>query len=180
VAQEISEFDRERAWMVAEGLALPWFSAHEITREAQREIDAVAALPRDEVPTERLQRAIRLGFQWDDWYLLDPEGPLWFRGTARWSEEEHAAEMTALLDHLGVARQVVGHTPQSSQRIQSRFNGRVYLIDTGMLKEVYGGLPSALEITDHSVVAVYQGERQVLDARALHEPAAAAAGPSDE
>ncbi len=99
---------------------------------------------------------------WSDWYLNSPEGPFWFRGTARWNEDQGTPIMAYLLDGLGVARQVVGHTPQASKRIRPRFENRVFLIDTGMLETVYGGIPSALEITGDTVVAIYPGDRQIL------------------
>ena len=162
VAEEIAAFDEMRAFMVAEGLALPWYSSQEMTREAQREVDAVAALDPDTVPKARLERVARLLINWSDWYLNHPDGPFWFRGTARWNEDAGIPVMSRLLDGLGVTRQVVGHTPQASQRIQARFDNRVFLIDTGMLKSVYGGVPSALEITGDTVVAIYPTERQVL------------------
>ncbi len=176
VAAEIATFDEMRAWMVSEGLALPWHSSQDLTREAQREVDAVAALKPSDLPPERLERVDRLLIQWADWYLNHPEGPFWFRGTARWQEEAGTATMAALLDGLGVVRQVVGHTPQSSQRIQSRFDNRVFLIDTGMLEAVYGGIPSALEITGSTVVAIYPGERQIL-VTGDHEAPALGSGP---
>jgi len=162
VSAEIVAFDEMRAWMVAEGLALPWHSSQEMTREAQREVDAVATTDPATVSTDRQERVDRLLIQWSDWYLNHPEGPFWFRGTARWNEDAGTPIIADLLDNLGVVRQVVGHTPQASQRIQPRFDDRVFLIDTGMLQAVYGGTPSALEITGETVVAIYPGERQIL------------------
>ena len=162
VAEEIAAFDEMRAFMVAEGLALPWYSSQDMTREAQREVDAVAAMDPDTVSVARLERIDRLLINWSEWYLNHPEGPFWFRGTARWNEEAGTPVMSRLLEGLGVTRQVVGHTPQASQRIQARFENRVFLIDTGMLESVYKGVPSALEITEDTVVAIYPQERQVL------------------
>ena len=43
--------------------------------------------------------------------------------------------------------------------MKSRFGGRVFIIDTGMLFDVYEGRPSALEIRDGHFTAVYLGER---------------------
>lgn len=162
VVVELATFDETRAWMVAEGLALPWYSVHELTREAERELRYIAGQDPDSLPPERIERAKRLSLDWSSWSLLHPEGPFWFRGTAKWNEGDHLALMTALLDDLGVKRQVVGHTPQATGRIQARFDNRVFLIDTGMLASVYRGVPSALEIIDDTIVAVYPGERQIL------------------
>jgi hypothetical protein len=162
VADEIASFDRIKGWMVSEGLALPWYSVHQVAGEAQRELQWIAGQDPSTVSTTRLQRAQRLDFQWSSWYLVNPDGPLWFRGAARWTEEDDGALVKSLLDGLGVARQVVGHTPQRSARIQARVDNRVFLIDTGMLTGVYGGGPSALEIVGDSVAAIYIGDRQVL------------------
>ena len=54
--------------------------------------------------------------------------------------------MTKMLAHLRVQYIVVGHTPQSNAEIVPRFGSRVFLIDTGMLTEVYKGRATALEI----------------------------------
>jgi hypothetical protein len=55
----------------------------------------------------------------------------------------------------GVARLVVGHTPEPGDIVQ-RFGDKVYLIDTGMLRGyVDHGHASALEIADGHVRAIY-------------------------
>jgi hypothetical protein len=89
------------------------------------------------------------------WSVVDPEGPLWFRGYALWQEAETAPQVFALLDALKVSRIVVGHSVTPDRRIATRFDGRVYLIDTGMLTSAYKGTPSALEITGGSVKPIY-------------------------
>jgi hypothetical protein len=102
----------------------------------------------------------------DSWLIRSGEGPLWFRGAAKWDEDEKGAEMAALLDGLGVTYEVGGHTPQRPRRIQTRFGGRVFLIDTGMLSSVYeGGQPSALVIENGNFTAVYLDDSEVLETR---------------
>ena len=178
-ALEIATFDETRAWMVAQGLALPWSSAIELVAEAQRELDWVAALAPETVPPERLARVSRLQLSWDRWYLMAEDGPIWFRGLATWNEAEHGPEVAKLLDDLGVARQVVGHWPHPDGRIRSRFAGRVLLIDTGMLASVYGGRASALEIAGGTVTAIYPGERQTLSGGVQAPPAAGVGAPGE-
>ena len=68
------------------------------------------------------------------WSVIAPDGPLWFRGFARWSPEEGTAAVAPLLERLGVVRAVVGHTVTPTREITPRFDGRVFLIDTGMLR----------------------------------------------
>lgn len=151
---------------------MPWSSALELVREAQREVDWIAAQPAGTVPIERTSRAERLELRWSDWYLTADDGPFWFRGLARWDEAEHQDEISALLEGLGVRRQVVGHNPLRSGRITARFGGKVLLIDTGMLASVYGGRPSALEIRGDELTAVYGDERLPLGGEPTepHEP----------
>ena len=89
--------------------------------------------------------------------LLHGEGPLWFRGLATWPDAEGAVRMEALLKHHRVKRFVTGHTVQTGGRISERFNGTLFLIDTGMLNGRFfpAGRPSALEITPAGVKEIY-------------------------
>lgn len=163
VASELATFDETHAWMVSQGLALPWSSAQELIREAQRELDWIGAQAPGTVPIARRVRAQRLeALRWADWYLTSADGPFVFRGLAHWDEAEYQGTIGALLEELGVKRQVVGHNPQRTGRISSRFQGQVLLIDTGMLASVYGGQPSALEIDGDRLTAIYLGERHAL------------------
>jgi hypothetical protein len=59
---------------------------------------------------------------------------------------------------------VVGHTVQKTAYIRSRFQGKVFLIDTGMLSTYFaGGKASALEISESGgFTAVYPDQRVVL------------------
>ncbi|MFQ5818087.1 MAG: hypothetical protein ACE5H2_09075, partial [Terriglobia bacterium] len=110
------------------------------------------------------------------WFSFHPEGPLWFRGFALWPQEVGAARVANLLANLGATHFVVGHTaPIRDGRIHTRFGGKVFLIDTGMLASHYlGGQPSVLEIQNGKFTAIYPEERTVLLDRA------AASVPSQE
>jgi len=107
---------------------------------------------------------------YESWFLLREDGPLWLRDYAHpqqgasygWSEEEGVSQIEEVLAAQGIRHVVVAHTPHASRRIQARFGGAVFLIDTGMLARVYGGRPSALEIRNGVFTAVYPGESEVL------------------
>jgi hypothetical protein len=110
---------------------------------------------------------------YEKWHLFAPDGPLWFRGYAHprqrsggdtygWSDDEGAELMAQVLEAQGVRHAVVAHSPQASGRIAVRFSGGVFLIDTGMLAEVYGGRPSALEIDRGVFTAIYTDGREEL------------------
>jgi len=109
----------------------------------------------------------RLNAQMRRW-LLDPlepppewiwggEGsPVWDRSLSLPSgydlDEDACATLRASLDRLGVARVVVGHTPQAS--INAACGGAVWRCDTGMSRWVVGGVCEALEISAEGVVRV--------------------------
>jgi hypothetical protein len=109
----------------------------------------------------------------ENWLVFSEGGPLWFRGGARWDEEAETEHMIELLAGVGAERVVGGHTVQDEGRIEVRFGGRVFLIDTGMLSTVYtGGRPSALVIEDGVFTAIYtDGSAEVLVDAALAEAA---------
>jgi hypothetical protein len=93
-------------------------------------------------------------------------GPLWYRGLAQGDEETLAPAVEKILEEMKVRALVVGHTPTKTGRIQTRFQGRVVMIDAGM-NEVYGGHRAALEIDgDGTMAALYPEGREVLERRA--------------
>ncbi|HUF47707.1 MAG TPA: metallophosphoesterase [Vicinamibacterales bacterium] len=87
-------------------------------------------------------------------------GPLWYRGLAE-DPPLLPEQFEAILAGLGARVLVVGHTTSRGQ-ITARYDGRVIIIDTGLLGgEFYpDGAPSALEIRGHSFTAVYVGGRR--------------------
>jgi hypothetical protein len=99
--------------------------------------------PREEEFYKVLKSFVDLG----QWLSVHPDGPLWFRGYATWGEEEGMQHVSRLLDEFEVSRIVVGHTILSKDRILSRFDGKVYLVDTLT--------PSALVIENGEISAVY-------------------------
>jgi hypothetical protein len=111
---------------------------------------------------------------YEKWHLFSPEGPLWFRGYADprpsrpgsegygWTEAEGAARVAEVLASQRVRHVVVAHSPRESATIGVRFGGRAFLIDTGMLAEVYNGKPSALEIDRGVFTAIYTDRREEL------------------
>lgn len=90
------------------------------------------------------------------------EGPLWYRGLATEPEATFTPTLEMILQRMGARAIVVGHTPVT--RVTARFGGRVVLIDTGMLDgEFYpGGRPSALELHEGRLTAIYEDQREVL------------------
>ncbi len=90
---------------------------------------------------------------------MHPGGPLWFRGYATWPDDEGTAHIVRLLERYKAARFVVGHTVPTTKRITSRLEGKVFLIDTGMLASRYRGRASALEIQGEQLTSIYAETR---------------------
>jgi hypothetical protein len=159
VVQELEIYDRLREVMIKEKLVPTTAELASLTN-VYLEMD-----PKDPKYAE-LAAA-------EDWFVFSEHGPLWFRGAARWDEELETEHMAELLAGVGAKRMVGGHTVQGEGRIEVRFGGRVFLIDTGMLSSVYtGGRPSALVIENGVFTAVYtDGSSEELATEALPEAA---------
>lgn len=92
------------------------------------------------------------GFAEDPFF--GPDGPFWYRGNASCHPLLEGPVLARTLAGLDLGAVAVGHTPQRDGRIHSRLDGRVLLLDTGMLAAYYGGRPRAL--------VVEGGERSVV------------------
>ncbi len=157
VASELAAFDLVHSWCEANGMVLQQASIHELVLAT----GFIFNNPEIDLPGE-VRDAINHIHSWESWLLIDSDGPLWFRGAAMWIDERQS-EIDILLTNLDARRIVIGHTPQRTGTIRSRFQDSVYLIDTGMLQSVYkGGQTSALEITDDTVSAIYMGKKELL------------------
>ncbi len=92
------------------------------------------------------------------------DGPLWYRGLAKDDSGVTSDEVTGMLRALEARAIVIGHTPTTERAIRARFDGRVFLIDTGMLDGSFfpGGKPSALEIEGDTFTAISGGKRRIV------------------
>lgn len=87
--------------------------------------------------------------------IFTTKGTIWFRGQALCSPYTEAENLDSALAKLGVARVVEGHTPSPNGRVLSRFDGRVVLLDTGMLRSEYHGFPAAYVFENGKWAVVY-------------------------
>jgi hypothetical protein len=167
VRSEIERWDRVRETLVRENLIRPFFTLQETMQAVGAELTRIAAaLNAKQPPGDHVTRQFVEQLQWagdiGKSALLDPEGPLWYRGLAQLPETEEA-KVAATLAQLGAVRFVTAHTPILPGRITARFNNQVFLIDTGMLSSHYKtGRPSALEVLGQRVTAVYTDTQEVL------------------
>jgi len=166
VRDEIARFDAHSQRLVDRGVVLPFFTFYEVLEAARADLDDWVKRQQTSSPllspgaegqyANMLVDLLEIG----KWSIVHADGPMWFRGFASWSAAEGAPLVARLQERYKAKRFVVGHTVSGQHEILPRFDNRVFLIDTGMLSEVYrGGRPSALEITGDRVEAIYLDRR---------------------
>lgn len=172
---EVRRFDSYRQRLVDQRLAVASFSlqqildvsVNELRRASQLFEKAKAEGTQPQLDVALLRDAQEIATNFGKWSLVDPEGPMWFRGYAQWDEATTATQVNALLDQLQLTRIAVGHTVTADHRVHTRYGGRVITMDTGMLRAVYKGTPSAIEFSGGIVKALYpEGEETLIPARA--------------
>lgn len=184
--QEVDLFDSCRRFLLDEGVIFDTSDPNDMVQEGLVEIAQLSKrLSNAPGPLrERIVDSLRLtqgcvGYQ--DWFLVMENSPIWFRGYARWEDEQLAPLVEETFTANGSRAVVVGHTPQASKEVGVRLGGAVFLADTGMLASVYKGRPSAVEFVGDEVYALYPGERQRLvppAAGVVAPPAGSTAGES--
>lgn len=176
--QEIRRLDAHRERLVSRRLAQPTFTFTQLLDISASELRHAATAfatakaqgqppPRIDLPVIRESQEL---MDVATWNVIDPEGPLWFRGFAQWPEVETAPNVFAFLDAMKLSRVVVGHTVTPTRKVTPRFDGRVVLIDTGMLTRAYQGTPAALELTSGALKAIYPTEEVMLNATPATPP----------
>lgn len=126
-------------------MILPYFTISEIAVVVKAKLlaDGAAGAAFD---AENHAMLVRL-LSFNSWLCMRDDGTLWFRGYNQWSEEEGTPRVEKGLTSYAAAHVVVAHTVQKAAHIRSRFGGRAFLIDTGMLSTFWqGGRASAVEI----------------------------------
>lgn len=158
--RELRRWDEGVRWLQLRRLVPDAPALRTVVDAARGEIQRInAAVARGRTPDDALDVSevvvplANLG----DSPLFHPDGPLWFRGFSTWTDEEGASRMDALLRRYRVKRFVTGHTVQPQGRITERFDGTLFLIDTGMLGRPYfpGGRPSALILDGDAARPLY-------------------------
>lgn len=161
IRNEIQQYDEIRRFLTNANVLLPFFTLQEAVAVGQAELIAErkSLVTADKTRQAKISQLLEL----NGWLCMREDGPLWFRGYDQWSEEEGLPQVEKILGTYNDTNIVVGHTVQKTSNIRSRFGGRVFLIDTGMLSTYYpGGRASALEISDDGFAAVYLDRRVLL------------------
>ena len=93
----------------------------------------------------------------DNGMIVDPDGPLWYRGLADLPESPALEEqVNQVLKSFGVRHIVIGHTIQPA--VIPRLGGKVIAIDVGMSKAI-GGPAAALIVEGTKYYAIHRGKR---------------------
>ena len=165
---EIRKFDEYREFMVEKDLCLRTCSAREMVDVIDSEVAYLNTLKASKRTTDNPRVSAVLQVQdlgkWGTWSLIDDKGPLWFRGAARWPEEQLSRQMNQILETFGIERIVSGQSDGKQRLIRSRFDDRVLLTSIDMDDNPYagGGKPAALEISGGDYFVVTLGGRELL------------------
>ena len=166
---EMNLFDDIKQYLIAEKLILPFFTLQEITAVVK---DVYVAGNKSKSPEDQKRMAKLAPYlKLSSWLCIREDGPLWFRGYDEWSDTEGTPLVEKILSAYDASNIVVGHTVQKVAHIRSRFGGRVFLIDTGMVaSSAHAGAASALKIDGaEKFTAVYlDGQELLLDRGTAH------------
>ena len=91
--------------------------------------------------------------------VLGANGPLWYQGTAGCRPLIEGPRLTSYSSRLVTTRRAPcrrGSHPDAEARGGMRLQGKVYVIDTGMLNSVYRGNSRALELTSEGIRVLTQ------------------------
>ena len=152
VRQELGGFLRARDRLAKERVIEKHFTLDEVAGQAKNELERLNAS--GESPQTQTRQDLDLVLAVGGWYITHPTGPLWNREYANQPEADFDPALGRILSNLKARNLVVGHTP-FVKGIGSRFSGKVWFIDTGMLRKYYQGRCSALVIEKDQLTPLY-------------------------
>ena len=96
--------------------------------------------------------------------IFNYQSPTWYRGATYCHPYYEQSSIERLLTQFNAKRLFVGHTVTDSSRIEQRLAGKVTVMDTGMLKMVYGGQGNIVKI-EKDQVKIFNSDGQSYDAK---------------
>jgi hypothetical protein len=153
VSAELEAFDSIWRTLVDSKVVWRYMTLAEGMRFAEEELKWLQAGGETSTPDGDRAALKLLGYR--NWMAASPDGPLWYRGLAEGPEEGLIDPLKTMLERLQVRYIVVGHTVVSKTDVTVRFGDRVFLLDTGMLAEAFGGRATALEIREGQLTAYH-------------------------
>lgn len=124
-------------------------------QEVQAVVAIATALAADENIAEETRLAASNLLAANAGLAFSADGPLWYRGSALCNQLSESSITRRALHTQHVQRAVLGHTPTASLKVESRDDGRIILLDTGMLNSIYHGRAAALIIDEHGLRVSY-------------------------
>lgn len=108
---------------------------------------------------DRIRAELETATPAEDGILLDPDGPLWYRGLARGDEKTLEPRLRTILENFKIERIVIGHTFTEGAVI-SRLGAKVLMIDVG-LSRYYdpNGRIACLVVEQGKPHALHRGKR---------------------
>ncbi|NVK21954.1 MAG: metallophosphoesterase [Kangiellaceae bacterium] len=99
-------------------------------------------------------------------------GPTWYRGNVYCHQYAEQQVIDNTLKRFNAKQILVGHTPDSSRLVRSRFNDTFIMLDTGMLQSHYQGNPSLVRIVNEqlSVINLHDPENQQPTSDPIRQP----------
>ena len=89
--------------------------------------------------------------------LFSQTGPTWYRGNSLCHPYYETDRLSQVLNGLKAKRLWVGHTTTFNLKPLKRLDDKLVILDTGMLKQYYGGLPHVAVINPSGDYQVYNG-----------------------
>jgi len=156
IHSELESFDSTWKSLCRMKAVWPYMTLSEAFQQAKAEWDQSGGNPPDSGDVRKFL-SLPTGL------LMAENSPFWYRGLALEPEDKLDKDVAKMLARLNVHYLVAAHTVRPKFDIATRFDNRVFLIDTGMLKAYFGGRASALEFKDGRVTAYYaDADPQVL------------------
>ena len=79
-------------------------------------------------------------------FMFSSQSPTWYRGAVYCHPYYEQASIDALFDQFDIKRLFLGHTVTDSRQVETRLEGKVFMMDTGMLAQVYQGRANLIKI----------------------------------
>jgi hypothetical protein len=152
IRRELRTFYEARGVLVRSGILEDYLDFEETMQQVALEINYLRAKGGGDDPA--VLKALGDFQASGNWFLTNPNAPLWYRGLAQEPEETLQPLVERLKANFGAARFVLGHTP-SPPGITTRFSGAVVLIDTGLLRKYYKGRCAALVLENGQATPLY-------------------------
>jgi calcineurin-like phosphoesterase family protein len=149
IHSELESFDTTWKSLCGKKILWPYMTLSEAFRQAKTEWEQSGG--NSSSASGDLQKFLSL----PSGLLMAENSPFWYRGLALEPEGKLDKDLDKMLGRLKVHYLVAAHTVRPKFDITSRFDNRVFLIDTGMLKSYFGGRASALEFKEGRVTAYY-------------------------